>query len=459
MSETSLRLRLSGASVTARTWIHAVWNATDQRAETQRSAMIAFSVRVASAALLYLSQIAIARWMGSFEYGVYVFAWTWILLLGGLSHCGLDVGAMRLIPQYRERGQTALERGIVSYGRWITAGVSTLIACLGAVGLWLWQDQMASHYVWPLYLAFICVPLVALSHFNDGIGRANGWMVAGLMPPYILRPLLLLITMGGLFVAGAPLDATSAVGAAIFATWLAGVVQVVLLQRSMPEHVKAGPREIELGPWVRMSLPMLTISACEMFLQYTDVLVVSAHLPPEQVGIYFAAAKTMALILFVQYAVGSAAAKTYARHHARDDRQALAAAVRDSVHWTFWPSCACALLILFLGKPILWLFGPEFTAGYPVMMILVVGYLMRAAMGPAEFLLNMAGEQNAGARIYIFAAILNLGLNLVLVPLYGLIGAAIATATATSMTALLCGLAARRKLGLNIAIWSNLTRP
>ncbi|MEO1720327.1 MAG: hypothetical protein AAFR23_08910, partial [Pseudomonadota bacterium] len=57
VSDTSMRLKLSDVRATAQSWLHAVWHATDQRAETQRAAMIAFSVRVGSAALLYLSQI------------------------------------------------------------------------------------------------------------------------------------------------------------------------------------------------------------------------------------------------------------------------------------------------------------------------------------------------------------------------------------------------------------------
>lgn len=429
----------------------------DERSTTQRAALIAFAVRVLSAALLYVSQVLMARWMGTFDYGIYVFAWTWVLVLGGLSHCGLNLGAIRLVSQYRELQQHNLERGLLIHGRLVAIGVSTALAAAAGSLLYVMQDLLANHYVLPLALALFCIPMIALSDVNDGIGRANGWMVAGLVPPYVLRPLFLILAMATLHFAGVETDALAAIGAAIFATWAASLVQVAMIWRAMPEHLQSGDREIDIQGWAKMSLPMLLISACEMVLQYADVLIVGYYLPPEQVGIYFAAAKTMALILFVQYAVGSAAAKSYAGHHARGDTEALARAVRDSVHWTFWPSLGCALLILALGKPILSLFGAEFVSGYGVMLILVVGFLMRAAMGPAEFLLNMAGEQVAGARIYMFTAALNIALNFALIPLFGLYGAAAATATATSVAAVLCAIVAHRKLGLRIAIWSNMS--
>jgi O-antigen/teichoic acid export membrane protein len=180
---------------------------------------------------------------------------------------------------------------------------------------------------------------------------------------------------------------------------------------------------------------------------------------PQDVGIYFAAAKTMSLVMFVHYAVGSAMANRFAALNARGDRDGLVRTVRTAVNWTFWPSLAAALVILALGQPLLWLFGPQFQAGYPVMMVLVVGFVARAAAGPSEFLLNMLGQQRASACVAIAVAALNIGLNIALVPLYGLTGAAAATATSLVTGAILNTTIARVRLGLNIAIWDNLGRP
>ena len=87
--------------------IRAIVAGGSERARMQRDALIAFSVRVASAAIIYLSQIVLARWMGSFEYGVYVSVWTWVLVLGGMSHLGLNMGVIRLLPGYKETGNVA----------------------------------------------------------------------------------------------------------------------------------------------------------------------------------------------------------------------------------------------------------------------------------------------------------------------------------------------------------------
>ena len=76
---------------------------TGDRGRTSLGAALAFAIRIASAGLLYLSQIVLARWMGSFEYGIFVFVWVWVLILGGLSTLGLSIVLIRYIPEYLER--------------------------------------------------------------------------------------------------------------------------------------------------------------------------------------------------------------------------------------------------------------------------------------------------------------------------------------------------------------------
>ncbi len=427
-----------------------------EREQTQRNAIIAFGVRCLSAGLLYLSQIVLARWMGGFQYGIYVFVWTWVLILGGLAHLGLNVTTIRLTPVYRETGEMDKLRGLIRGARIIALGSGTIIMLLGVAGIWLLKPYIDNHFVLPMYLALVCVPLFALTDVQDGIGRGNAWMGLALMPPYVLRPLLVLVFMFGAHAAGLPMEATTAAAAAIVATWGSGVVQTLIINRRLREVIPSGDRTYSFGPWIKSSLPMLVILASELMLQNTDILVISRYMSPTDVGIYFAAGKTMALIMFVHYAVGSAVANRFAALNARGDKENLRAFVKDAVNWTFWPSLAGAIIILALGKPLLWLFGPQFESGYPVMCILVVGFLFRSSMGPAEFLLNMLGEQTLCATVLFASAVVNVALNFALVPTWGLVGAAASTSIALIMAALLNCVVVWRRLEIEIAIWRNL---
>jgi hypothetical protein len=70
----------------------------------QRLAGTVFLIRVAGAMLAFGSQVLFARWMGTFEFGIYVYVWTWVMLLGQAIDLGLGTAAQRFIPEYRERG-------------------------------------------------------------------------------------------------------------------------------------------------------------------------------------------------------------------------------------------------------------------------------------------------------------------------------------------------------------------
>ena len=97
---------------------------------TRRLAGTIFVIRVLSAGLAYLSQILLARWMGGSDYGIYVYVWTWVLLLGSMMDFGISASAQKIIPEYRTRGEHALLRGFLSGSRWMTFAVSSVVSLL-----------------------------------------------------------------------------------------------------------------------------------------------------------------------------------------------------------------------------------------------------------------------------------------------------------------------------------------
>jgi O-antigen/teichoic acid export membrane protein len=136
------------------------------------------------------------------------------------------------------------------------------------------------------------------------------------------------------------------------------------------------------------------------------------------------------------------------------NKERLASFFRETIRWTFWPSLLACALILAFGRPLLGLFGANFESGYVVMFILAVGMLARAAVGPAERLLNMLGERKHCAIVYAVAFAINLVLCVILIPRIGE-GAAIATSTAIMAESIMLYLVAKRRLGFHVFILGN----
>ena len=444
------RLRIFAALLArARAW------AADgsDRSLAQRTAGTAFLIRVASAGLLYLSQVVLARWMGSFEFGVYVYVWTWVLLIGTLADFGLAIAAQRFIPEYTEHKAFDLLRGFLTGSRWLVIAMATVLAALGALGVTLVAPWLDNYLVVPLYLACATLPFYTLTSMLDGIARSYNWVNLALVPPYIGRPLVLIAVMALAHLAGMPANATTAMLAAVVATWLNAIVQLVMLDRSLHAKVAGGPKAYAIATWFRTAIPIFMVGSFYLLLTYADILVLQQFRTPDEVAVYYAAAKTLALVAFVNFSVAAAATHKFTEYHVAGDRERLAAFLADAIRWTFWPSLAATVLILALGKPFLWLFGPQFTGGYGLMFILALGLLSRAAVGPVERLLNMLGEQRACALVYAVAFATNLTLCVLLIPPFGALGAAIATAAAVLVESILLFFVTKRRLGLHVFVW------
>jgi O-antigen/teichoic acid export membrane protein len=423
------------------------------RARALRAAGAAFAIRIVSAVLVYITQVLLARWMGSFEFGIYVYVWTWVLLLGGVIDLGLASSAQRFIPEYSGLKQFELLRGFLAGSRWLVLGLASALALVAAAGVWLAGPWLKSYEVMPLFLACVALPVFALGRMQDGIARSHDWINLALMPAYIWRSLALIAVMAGAYFLGLPTDASTAMMAVILTTWITVVGQTLVMNRRLARTIEPGPKAYRVGGWLAVSLPIFMVEGFYMLLTYADVIVLKQYVSPDQVAVYYAAAKTLALVAFVYFSVAAATAHKFSEYHIAGDRERLSGFFRDAIRWTFWPSLAATLIILALGKPFLWLFGPQFIDGYYLMFILAVGPLARATVGPAERLLNMVGEQRACAVVYLAAFLANIALCVVLIPIFGVAGGAIAVSGAMILEAVLLFAVTKERLGLHVFIW------
>lgn len=429
-------------------------NASDETSAAQRMAMIAFAIRILSAAIAFVSQIILARMMGEFEYGVFVFVWVIAIILGNLSCLGFHTAVIRFLPQYRTSGADEAIIGLAATARIFSMLAATLIAATGIAAIYYLGDRIEEHYVQPLFIGAFVLPMIALGDVLDGTARANGWPVHALSPTYIFRPLLILCFVASAIGIGRMADANTALTAALAATYLTTLAQFVVVTTRLQKRFPAQRIELHFKTWLMVAFPIFLIEGFYFMLTNADVIIVGIYLPPEKVAVYFAAAKTMALVHFVYFAVKAAAAQRFSALVSGTDHHALASFARQTVQWTFWPSLLVGTLVIAAGPFLLSLFGPSFQDGHMIMVILFAGIIAKAMIGPGEVLLTMAGKLKICATIYAIALAANLGLNVVLIPLWGLHGAAAATAGAMMVEACLLHLIVRRQLGIVMFIAS-----
>ena len=423
---------------------------SDGDGRASRNALIAFLIRIISAAIAFASQIIMARMMGQHEYGIFVFVWVMVILIGNLSCLGFHSAQIRFLPQFEAVNDVERIRGLTATARIFALFSSTGVMIIGLVALHFLGAYIEPFYVMPLFIALFILPMIALGDTMEGTARANSWAVVALSPTYIIRPVLILVFMLAAVWLGAPKTAETALVASLAAAYVTTIGQFFNITRRLDRRFEKGPARVEFAPWFKVAVPIFFIEGFIFLLTNSDTVVTGLFLPPAEVAIYFAASKTMALVQFVYFSVKAATAPHFSALFAADDKAALADFSGRSVRWVFWPSLMVGLTALLLGDVLLGMFGEGFTAGYPIMVILFLGIMCKASVGPGEVLLTMAGEQSLCVKLYVVALAANIGLNVALIPLYGIEGAAYAAALAMLVEAILLHVAVRRRLGITL---------
>lgn len=466
MNQTTLTLQQAGPPQQFAGWLRlllerlrSLTGGGSDRSTMQRAAGGAFVIRIVGAAIAFLSQPLLARLMGSHEFGIYAYVWTWALLFGGIVDFGLSIAAQRFIPEYRGTGAVALLRGFLTGSRWLTLGVSTLVAVLAALTIGAFAGQLDESVVIPMYIGCATLPFAALCVTQDGIARSFGWIGVALLPLYIIRPLAIIVLLLFAHLLGFPASAVTIMMATVLASLAAAVGQTLVVNRRLREVIAGQSRAYDFSLWISTSLPISISVACFYLLSYADVLVLQIYRSPSDIAIYYAVQKLLALVAFVHFSMAAAVAHRFSEYRATGQGERLTAFYATSQRWTLWPSVGGVFILLLCGWPFLWLFGPEFVEGYPLIFILSVGLLARAAAGPAERLLTMSGRQSACLLVYLAALLCSVLLCFILIPQFGLAGAATSTSIALLLeSAVLFALTQRELVRTRAAAWLIVTQ-
>lgn len=398
---------------------------------------IVFALRSCSALLTLGMQVFLARIMMQDAYGTYLLAWTWLLLLVNFCGFGFADSALRFVPRYHARGRTQDLRSYLSFGLLVTLIGSFVISGILALALLALPVGSATFYVVAVLAA--CIPFFTLEYFLIGVSRGFGWYVFATAPTYILRPLIIIGGTGLGVLAGAQIGVWTA-GLVLFVS-VAGVSLVFLLCVLVRLKSTSGKAERYVSKnrkllWVRASLPLLVVSGFDDLLTYSDVVLLGIMASPEEVALYFAAARTMALASFVHYALYVVAGRGFSLAAAGNDRALLQDRILRSTRLTVWSTVAAVTLTLLAGRFVLSMFGPEFAGGFIVMVILAVGFVLKSMSGQAADLLVVMGHAKANIVIGIGALLFNVVLSVALIPLFGIAGAAAATAITMGLRSL-----------------------
>ena len=400
--------------------------------------------RFAGAMLAFVTQVLLARWMGATELGVYVLAFSVCIVFASIASLGLPSAALRFIGEALARKEYATISGYVRYCRQIVLAVSVLAAA-GAAALALSSTSYATTFL----IAMLCIPVFALIRTHDGIAHAFSWMPLAFFPNSVVRPALLLLFVYGLWLTHTSLNASNVISLHLLILVLVGLAQTVLLNRRLRPIINDVAPSYDRALWTGASIPILITVMMNAYLPELSVILVGLSESADNVAIFNASFRVAFMIAFGAFAVDAVVMPRVARLYADGNISAVQTLIsRATLLKVAGSMFAVALLFLF-GRQILGLFGEEFVVGYRVMMMLALSQLIIALLGPGAAILNVTGHQNSCLRVFIVAFVLLLVLNMLLVPRFGLPGAAMAIVIVIAVRHVWLNMLVSKKTGIH----------
>ena len=408
-------------------------------------------VQVMAKALSLLLGVVLARALGAEGYGVYAYAIALMTVLAVPAELGTATLLVRETAASLARKDWSTLRGVLSWSVRMTAMSSVAIA--GAVAVYLHatategsEIQYRTFY-WMLLLLPVSVALRVIGASLQGLHQ----VVKSQFVQMVLRQVLLLAVLSALFMSMPDYRQPQYAMAMQFLVGLVSLlVLVALLLRHLPEETRRVGAEYHRRKWMRGVIPFTIIGGTGIINNQADILMLGYLASYEEVGFYRVAMQAASLVAFGLTAANAVLAPQFSRLHAKDSRAQLQRVVTASARAVFLSSLPVAgVLMMFGGWLAAAVFGAEFANSHLPMAIIAGGQMFNAAMGSVGFLLSMTGHEADVARTLLFTAMLNIILNYLLIPGFGMAGAASATAISLCVWNILLFVLVKKRLGIS----------
>lgn len=418
-----------------------------------RPGAVSFLIKIASVGVGLVSAIIMVRMMGAGAYGEYSYIFALVTLVAIPAQLGLP----NLVVRETARAKQARKMGqILHVWKWAHQVVVLIsLACVLILGAGAFFLQSTGIRPETLFWALPLIPLIALGNIRGAALRGLGRVNLGQLPEMLLRPVLFVLALfaGWLGFGNGKVDATMAMQLQSLSALIAFAIGGFWLLGNRPEVGVIEPISSDQNRiWLKSSVILGLVAGLQTLNGNADVVLMGMMRSNAEVGIYKIAGTIGAMSSFVLASLSVVVMpKVVALLHS-EDKAALQHLVRRTAQMSFAAALACILVLAVAGQTLLVLcFGPEFVASYPAMLILVLGHMICAFFGPLTLLLNMAGlEREAFIGVGI-GALVNIGASLLLIPMFGGTGAAVATTASFAVWNVLLYLRARKKLGIDCA--------
>lgn len=377
----------------------------------------------------YATQIALARFYGEAQLGFYVLGLSFVQLANLVSMFGMNDSAVRYVARYRAEGDAAGVRGTLLVVFGVALSASLAFSALMFVSAGFLADQIyGKPFLESVFRAFApAVPLFTL--MTIALWATQGFQTVkyATSVEQVARPLVNLGLVTVFYLLGT--QVLGAVAAYVISMGVGAVLAIYYLRMLFPKLLDwSAPARYEPRELFGFSVPSLVATTTNYVNNWATVAILGIFAPAREVGIFNAANRTAALTGLALLAFSGIFSPMISTLYRTGSTDHLGFLYKDVSRWNFTGSLAIFLVTALLAKDVLAVFGERFVAAWPALVVVSAAQLFSSSVGLTGRMLTMTGRQRLVMWSRLASAVVTVAGGFVLVPLYGIMGAAAAAA-------------------------------
>jgi len=397
--------------------------------------------------------LLVARLLGASQLGVYFLALTIANVVAVIAVGGMDIALVRNLARYRIEEEWGQFRGTLRLG----ARVVLAFGALGTIVLLIWAPWLCSvlfhkpEVATPVRIAALYIPFYVIEAVLLAATQSFKQMKYKVYIESMLNPGLriVMVVLIGLLGGGLKSLLFTYVGTIA----VCAILAYLALRRCITVDLTAYKPDVDHRDLFAYSSPLFGVTVVTFLILYLDTLVLAHFRSSAEVGLYSVCIRLIVIAGFSLPVVSQIFAPMISELHQRGAIAEMGAYFKVVTVWAVELFIPLMLLYVAAPAPILGLFGREFRAAAPVLLILCVGQLVNILTGPVGLVLNMGGWTRVQFWNSATALSLQTIIAFMLVPRFGYRGAAIANTSAVVVVNLARVVQLRRRLKIHPFSW------
>jgi len=389
-----------------------------------KGSFIIFLFKVVGAISLFLTNILISRYYGLETLGTFTLIFMLMMVATTISRIGLDIFVVRVIPSLENKDRE-ISLFLKEVFKIITIGsiiVSIFIFISSdIINKELFQSIDASNYIMGLVLI-----ILPFTFFNIMPEIFRGFHDIKIYSFFrnLSQNLTMTILLGIAVLSGLKYSPIYTLYSTItIITIVMGIVLYKFLKERNIDITIDGKYSDKI---LIHSYPMFLTSSVMFLMASVDIFMIGHYLDEYQVGIYNICVNLSMVVTFIPMAIGGFISPKIAQAYAKGDSLAIKKLFSNSMKLITIVTIPIFGILYSYPDFFLSIFGKGAMVATTTLLIVNIGFLSEAMTGPVGFILNMTDNQHLFMKILIVALIINVLLNALLIPIYGINGAAIA---------------------------------